>query len=125
MVMPQHPHLVQKLAQHGLSATGSLRLMEPVGCLDMTSLERSARMIVTDSGGVHKEAYFHGVPCLTVRPETEWLETVEAGWNRLSDADDVAIRHALTERWWPERRPELFGDGHAAERLVRVLQEGS
>jgi UDP-GlcNAc3NAcA epimerase len=125
VVLPQHPRLVQKLAQHGLSASGSLRLIEPVGYLDMTSLERSARMIVTDSGGVQKEAYFHGVPCLTVRPETEWLETVEAGWNRLSDADAGAIRHALTERWWPEQRPELFGDGHAAQHLVRVLRQGA
>lgn len=121
VVLPQHPRLAIRLKEHGITAPTNVRLIEPVGYLDMTLLERRARMILTDSGGVQKEAYFHGVPCVTLRPETEWMETVEAGWNRLVDANVDAIVRAVRERFWPDARPPLFGDGRAAEHLVEVL----
>jgi len=122
VVLPQHPRLERRLEEAGVVVPGNVRLVGPVGYLDMLQLEKHARLIVTDSGGVQKEAYFHGVPCVTVRSETEWTETVQTGWNRLVDADPEAISAAIGERVWPEQRPELFGDGHAAERLVDVLR---
>lgn len=124
IVLPQHPRLSLRLGEHGIEVPPNVRLIDPVGYLDMALLEKNARLILTDSGGVQKEAYFYGVPCLTLRPETEWRETVDAGWNRLLDADEDAICSAVRERFWPDARPELFGDGHAAERLVAVLRAG-
>ena len=121
VILPAHPRLKQRLQDHAIGVPDTVRLVDPVGYLDMLMLERHARLILTDSGGVQKEAYFHGVPCVTLRPETEWTETVEAGWNRLTDADPAALAQALRERFWPDERPALFGDGHAAERLVELL----
>jgi UDP-N-acetylglucosamine 2-epimerase (non-hydrolysing)/UDP-GlcNAc3NAcA epimerase len=91
-----------------------------VGYLDFTALLLGARAVVTDSGGVQKEAYFHGVPCITLRDTTEWVETVEAGWNVLVDLDREAAIAAL-DRNPPADRPELYGGGHAAERVCEVL----
>ena len=122
VVLPRHPRLAQRLSEQRHAIPENVLLIEPVGYLDMVLLEQHARLILTDSGGVQKEAYFHGVPCLTLRPETEWRETVEAGWNRVVDADEEAIVHAAAERFWPAERPALFGDGHAAERLVAAVQ---
>jgi UDP-GlcNAc3NAcA epimerase len=121
IVLPQHPRLSLRIREHGLQVPQNVRLIEPVGYLDMTQLEQHARLILTDSGGVQKEAYFYSVPCLTLRPETEWRETVDSGWNRLLDADESAIVTAVSERFWPEQRPDLFGDGRAANRLVETL----
>jgi len=122
IVLPQHPRLALRIREHALAVPDNVKLIDPVGYLDMAMLEQHARLILTDSGGVQKEAYFYGVPCLTVRPETEWRETVAAGWNRLVDADEEAIVHAARERFWPDERPDLFGDGRSAERLVALLQ---
>jgi UDP-N-acetylglucosamine 2-epimerase len=91
----------------------------------MVALERSAAAIATDSGGVQKEAYLAGVPCVTLRNETEWTETVAAGWNRVAGADPDALRTALADPAFTDRsrpRPELFGDGRAAERIVAALE---
>jgi UDP-N-acetylglucosamine 2-epimerase len=95
--------------------------MMPLGYLDMLALEQAAALIVTDSGGVQKEAYFYGVPCVTLRPETEWVETVAAGWNRLAWGDTAAILAAARGPWPCEPPPPIFGDGHAAERIVGIL----
>jgi UDP-N-acetylglucosamine 2-epimerase len=96
-------------------------LIDPVGYLEILVLEENAEAIVTDSGGVQKEAYFAGRPCITLRTTTEWTETVEAGWNVLVGTDSAAIARAM-RGFRPEGpRPELFGDGHAAERVVAAL----
>jgi UDP-GlcNAc3NAcA epimerase len=101
--------------------TGNLKLIEPVGYLDMVRLEQSARMILTDSGGIQKEAYWLRVPCVTLRDETEWVETVRAGWNILATADSARIVQAVRAFKSPADHPPLYGDGHAAERIAALL----
>jgi UDP-N-acetylglucosamine 2-epimerase (non-hydrolysing)/UDP-GlcNAc3NAcA epimerase len=95
-------------------------LTGPLGYLEFSALLCQARAVVTDSGGVQKEAYLAGVPCVTLRANTEWVETVEAGWNTLVDLDAGATLAAL-ERRPPTEHPQLYGDGHAAERCVRAI----
>jgi UDP-N-acetylglucosamine 2-epimerase len=96
--------------------------MNPVGYLEMLALEKHARMVLTDSGGMQKEAFFFGVPCLTLRTETEWTELVEAGWNRLVGLDRERIVEAV-RAWMPDGpRPELFGKGDASERIAALLE---
>jgi UDP-N-acetylglucosamine 2-epimerase len=102
-----------------------LKPIDPVGYLDMLVLEQHARAILTDSGGIQKEAYFLGVPCVTLRPETEWVETVQAGWNQVVGADCERILGAIQQPRPPAERPAIFGDGHAAERVVGVLTSWS
>lgn len=124
VVFPVHPRTRQHIERHGLlpqSKIQNLKLIEPVGYLEMLALEKSAARILTDSGGVQKEAYMAGVPCITLREETEWVETVEAGWNILVGADPERIRAAVRDFAPPADRPALYGDGHAAERIVNIL----
>jgi UDP-N-acetylglucosamine 2-epimerase len=121
VVFPVHPRTRQKLQDVQRSSGGDVRLIDPVGYLDMVQLEKHAAMILTDSGGVQKEAFFHSVPCVTLRPETEWVETVESGWNRLADANAERILEAISRKDWPTERPVPYGDGHAADRIVEIL----
>lgn len=124
VVLPLHPRTRGQMAALSLAAPDGVRLIEPVGYLDMLALEQDAALILTDSGGIQKEAYTFGVPCVTLRPETEWVETVQAGWNMVVGADRAAIVQAATERWWPDGAPPpLFGDGHAAQRIVALLEQ--
>jgi UDP-N-acetylglucosamine 2-epimerase (non-hydrolysing)/UDP-GlcNAc3NAcA epimerase len=124
-VLPLHPRTRARLEAAGLlervTALPHLRLAGPLGYLEFTSLLVHARAVVTDSGGVQKEAYLAGVPCVTLRPSTEWTETVEAGWNELVDLDPARVLTAL-ERRPPAEHPELYGDGRAGERVVAAIE---
>ncbi len=123
VVLPLHPRTRKLLAEQGLAgALGAVKVVDPVSFLDMVRLEQSAQAIVTDSGGVQKEAYFFGVPCLTTRDETEWVETVDSGWNRLVGADAATITSAYAALQRPAARPLLYGDGHAADRILDLLE---
>ena len=122
VIFPVHPRTSKMMRAEGLRVSQSVRLIEPVGYLDMLQLERSARLIVTDSGGVQKEAYFLAVGCVTLRQETEWVETVEAGWNMLVKADKERILESVRGFSAPATHPEVFGDGHAAEKIVHLLE---
>jgi UDP-N-acetylglucosamine 2-epimerase len=121
VVLPLHPRTRARLDAGGLmQRLGGIEVVPPLGYLDFLKLARHARAVLTDSGGVQKEAYLLGVPCLTLRDTTEWVETVEAGWNVLVDLDRDAALRAL-ERDPPAERPELYGGGHAAERVCEVI----
>jgi len=127
-VLPLHPRTAARLEAAGLrarlEAAPRLRLAPPLGYLEFTALLHHARAVLTDSGGVQKEAYLAGTPCLTLRATTEWTETVEAGWNVLVDLDAEAALAALGRRA-PAARPPLYGDGRAGERVVAALRMGA
>jgi UDP-GlcNAc3NAcA epimerase len=125
VVLPLHPRTAARLQAAGLDerlrAAPGVILTGPLGYLDFTALLCHARAVLTDSGGVQKEAYLAGVPCVTLRSTTEWVETVDLGWNVLVDLDADAARAAL-ERPHPFEHPELYGDGRAGERVVTALE---
>jgi UDP-GlcNAc3NAcA epimerase len=123
VVLPLHPRTRARLEAAGLLArlAGRVRLVPPLGYLDFTALLLHARAVLTDSGGVQKEAYLAGVRCVTLRSTTEWTETVDAGWNTLVDLDAAAAVAAL-EAPPPVSRPPLYGDGRAGERVVEALR---
>ena len=124
-VFPVHPRTRHRLQAGGrwdrLAAHATLHLSPPVGYLDFTALLLKARAVVTDSGGVQKEAYFHGVPCVTLRDTTEWVETVEGGFNTLTGMDPGRVRAALADLEMPDERPPYYGDGTAAERIAEAV----
>lgn len=120
VVVPLHPRTRKHL--HSLpEAFDRLRLIDPVSYLDMLMLEQHARVIVTDSGGVQKEAYWFQVPCVTLRDETEWVETVQAGWNVLAGARVQRIIHAVRSFTPPAASPAFYGNGQAADQVVHRL----
>lgn len=121
VVFPVHPRTRARMAEDGLTPGDHVRLVEPLSYLELASLASQARVIVTDSGGLQKEAYWYGVPCVTVRPSTEWVDTVAVGANVLVDADGEAIAQAVASAQMPAGRPVLYGDGHASERIAQVL----
>jgi len=123
VVFAAHPRTQKAMREQAQRVPPNLCLMEPVGYLDMLLLERQAKAILTDSGGVQKEAYFFGVPCITLREETEWVETVHAGWNRLVGANLDEIVAAVRNLWVPTERPSFFGDGQASEKIVAFLEQ--
>jgi len=124
VVLPLHPRTRARLEGAGwleeLERAPGVRLQPPLGYLEFTALLGHARAVLTDSGGVQKEAYLAGVPCVTLRDATEWVETVEAGWNVLVDLDAAAALDALDRRP-PAQRPALYGDGRAGARVVAAL----
>jgi UDP-GlcNAc3NAcA epimerase len=125
VVFPVHPRTRARLGEAGLlarlEALDNLTLTEPLGYVEFGALVKGARAVVTDSGGVQKEAYLAGVRCITLRQTTEWVETVETGWNVLADLDQDRVMASL-ERPIPKDRPELYGDGKAAERCVAAIR---
>jgi len=124
LVLPLHPRTAARLAEFGLgerlAAIEGVRVSDPLGYVEFGALLCQARAVLTDSGGVQKEAYLAGVPCVTLRANTEWVETVQAGWNTLVDLDAKAALSALAAAP-PAERPQLYGDGHAAERCVQAI----
>ena len=127
VIFPIHPRTRQKLQEYGfqdVTALGNLRLVDPLSYLGMLILEQNARMILTDSGGIQKEAYFFRIPCLTLRSETEWVETVSNGWNLLVGVDRERILAGLSHSFpTKDRFPVLFGSGCSALEIVRILGE--
>jgi UDP-GlcNAc3NAcA epimerase len=125
VLFPVHPRTRSRLDVSGLALPGNVLAIDPVGYLEMIALETHAALIATDSGGVQKEAYLAGVPCVTLRSETEWVETVDAGWNRVTGDDPDAVRAALADPAFMDRtkaHPPLHGDGRAAARIVAALE---
>lgn len=118
VVFPVHPRTRAALAEWKLTLPGNVDLVEPVPYTRMLELERGAQVIATDSGGVQREAYLWGVPCLTLREETEWVDTVTAGWNVLVGVDPEAFAAGL-QHPRPAERPPIFGDGRAAHRIAQ------
>jgi UDP-GlcNAc3NAcA epimerase len=119
VVFPAHPRT--RSALDGIELAPHVELVEPLGYLEMTALVADARVVVTDSGGLQKEAYWLGVPCVTARPSTEWADTVEAGANVLVDDDPDRLEDAVAHAHMPEHRPQLYGDGAAADRIAALL----
>lgn len=127
-MLPLHPRTRKRIRDEGLTdRLANVNVIEPVGFLDMICLEYSAQVIATDSGGVQKEAYFYDVPCITMRDETEWVETVEQGANMLTGTDRHAIKSAYLQLCAKSTGhapwPRLFGDGRAADYIVNHLAE--
>jgi UDP-N-acetylglucosamine 2-epimerase len=121
VIFPAHPRTAVAIASQGLSL-GHVRSVQPLGYLDFAALGSQARVIVTDSGGIQKEAYWYGVPCVTARPSTEWVDTVELGANTLVDDDPGELAAAVAAaKPLSEDRPPLYGDGAAAARIAEAL----
>lgn len=135
VVLPIHPRTKKMLGDNypsvltphssHLTPHASLKFIDPVGYFDIIALEKSARMILTDSGGIQKEAYWLKVPCVTLRDETEWLETIQAGWNILTGANSAKIIKAVKTFKTPAKHPNLYGNGKTAEKIVKRLVKGN
>jgi UDP-GlcNAc3NAcA epimerase len=128
IVFSVHPRTRQKIANSDNHLKSQLensnvQVIDPVGYMDMLVLEQHARLVLTDSGGMQKEAYFFGVPCITLRPETEWIETVEAGWNVVVGSNaSLIVEKARNLQPPPQSQRRVFGSGHASELIVRTLE---
>jgi len=126
IIFPAHPRTVKYLKDYKLdkivAASKNIKLIEPVGFFDMIALENNARMILTDSGGVQKEAYIAKVPCITLRKETEWTETVKSGWNQLAAADTAKIVRLAKNFPKPKSHPNFLGDGKAYQKIAKIIK---
>jgi len=122
VVFPVHPRARKVITAAGFRLRSHVRLIDPLGYFEMITAASSARLILTDSGGLQKEAYWLGVPCITLRDETEWVETVEAGWNTLTGSDSAKIVEAVRSFAPPGSRAPLYGDGCVAARCVDLLE---
>ena len=123
VVLPVHPRTENRLKEYGMwkRATSKIEIIDPIGYLDFVRLLDASERVATDSGGVQKEAFYLDTPCVTTREETEWIETVENGWNVLVGRDRDAIDHELRHHERPPNKPEPYGDGNAAKRIVDRL----
>lgn len=122
VILPLHPRTKKMLKIFGLHFSENVTLIDPVGYLDMLMLEKHAECILTDSGGIQKEAYLLGVRCITMRAETEWVETVAAGWNYLAGANQEKIRAGYYDFHPAENRPQIYGNGDAADKIVQKIK---
>jgi UDP-GlcNAc3NAcA epimerase len=123
VVLPLHPRTKAKLIQqNNEDELKGLKILDPLPYLEMQRLQMGAQLILTDSGGIQKEAYFHQIPCITLRDETEWMETIEAGWNQVVGANEAAITKAAKNISLPSiQQPNFYGDGYAAEKIVNLI----
>ncbi|MGM7719603.1 non-hydrolyzing UDP-N-acetylglucosamine 2-epimerase [Metabacillus sp. Hm71] len=124
LVFPMHPRTKHKIQQWGLTnltLSPNIKIVEPLNYFDMLTVESQAKAILTDSGGVQKEAYMLGVPCITLREETEWVETVSAGWNQVTGANTQCILEAVATINVPKNYPALFGDGQSSKQICEIL----
>lgn len=121
VIFPVHPRTRNALDRLDVQFGDNVCLMEPVGYYDMMVLEENARIIATDSGGVQREAYYMGKPCLTLRDETEWTETVEVEWNKLVGVEVEKILYEWKNFTPPAKQPPIFGDGTAGEKIANIL----
>ncbi len=123
VVFPMHPRTMKYMKQFGIEMPLNVVVIEPIGYLDMLVLQRNAKVILTDSGGMQKEACFACTPCVTLRPETEWAETVESGWNALAWADANVILQQVSRQERASPKPvSAFGDGKAAQAIIARVQ---
>lgn len=123
IVLPLHPRTVKYMAEYGIKLSSAIKVIEPVGYLDMVWLEKNAQKIITDSGGVQKEAYFMEKPCITMRDQTEWVETVESGWNCIVGADKTKIVDSILNFVPNKPIQQLFGDGKAASHMTDAIKD--
>jgi UDP-N-acetylglucosamine 2-epimerase len=121
VILPVHPRTQKVLSKMNIHLENNVRVINPVGYFDMLVLEENARLIATDSGGVQREAYYLGVPCLTLRDETEWIATIETGWNKLVGADQKMILDAWFDFSPPIEHPPIYGNGTAGQRIAETL----
>lgn len=124
VILPMHPRTLQRLQAAGIEPGAGLRLIEPLGYLDMARLEQSAALIVTDSGGVQKEAFFYGTPCVTLRDETEWTELVDSGWNTVVDVRSDNLAQLIRDRIGTRGMADVnfYGDGNTAAQILDILR---
>lgn len=123
IVLPLHPRTKKYIEEYGLSFNSNIKIIEPVGYLDMIMLEEHSEKIVTDSGGVQKEAFFMNKPCITLRDETEWIETVQNGWNVVVGADVEKIVDSINNFVPNSQRIEHYGDGNAADKIIKIISK--
>lgn len=123
VILPLHPRTRAEMRRLEICPAHNIRVVEPIGYLEMVWLERSCWAVVTDSGGMQKEAYFHSKPCVTLRDETEWVELVDGGYNVLCGADSDAIREAVCNVTPILDQSHLYGDGTASNQIVAILLE--
>lgn len=121
VLFPAHPRTRTALEQTDTRLPANVRMLMPLGYLDFSALLAQARLVLTDSGGLQKEAYWQQVPCVTLRDTTEWPETIETGWNQLTGTDPARIAAAVAPASLPTAHPPLYGDGRAAEEIARLL----
>ncbi len=126
-LLPLHPRTKKKLSELGLVCPNYVRIIEPVSYLEMIALEQNARAILTDSGGIQKEAYWFKVPCITLREETEWVETVQSGWNVIVGADEQSIINAVSgaDKLHAIYQRAIYGNGDASNRICEIIQDSS
>ncbi len=123
IILPLHPRTKKFIEGYGLNFNENIKVIDPIGYLEMLMLEENSKMIVTDSGGVQKEAYFMGKPCITMRDETEWVETVACGWNVVVGTDKNKILDNIRNFKPTSIQQSIFGDGNAAQKILNIINE--
>jgi UDP-GlcNAc3NAcA epimerase len=122
VILPLHPRTKKIIYESSFSnLLSKLKVIDPVSYIETQRLEMGAKLILTDSGGMQKEAFFHKVPCITLRDETEWVETVQAGWNRVTGASETDILDSFENYSIPEKHLNFYGDGQSASKILRTL----